>query len=395
MQWLWGKIRAFVNPSIPAEIEDAFALLSATELQAQSRLLFLGFLLTTPTAALAAAPDASPWVRIVVPAAMAFFCLAGFFNLNRDLRLDVSPRRARRFLRESTVASSAIAVMCSAWCVLSWLGAPPEERIYYPIIIALGAFSTAYCVSSARAGAILNIVINLVPMLCLLFTSGYRMDFAVGVSLCVAAGFQLHMIHRTQTNLVNLLSLQQQTRHLSITDPLTGLLNRRALLDNALALGRTRSLRLMLVDIDAFKAINDGHGHDMGDEVLREVAQRLAIQAEIRASVARIGGEEFAILGTADELPEALALALLADIRTAAMPHGAAVTVSIGIADGPVHEEADWLELYRQADRALYEAKQTGRNRAVSHAALEAPAEAPAAAAPEAAAPAPARISAA
>jgi len=43
--------------------------------------------------------------------------------------------------------------MCSAWCVTSWLGAPPAERIYYPIIIALGAFSTAYCVSSARVGA--------------------------------------------------------------------------------------------------------------------------------------------------------------------------------------------------------------------------------------------------
>ena len=105
------------------------------------------------------------------------------------------------------------------------------------------------------------------------------------------------------------------------------------------------------------------------DQLRLQIEQGLS-QAEIRASVARIGGEEFAILGTADELPEALALALLNDIRTAAMPHGAPVTVSIGIADGPVHAEDDWLELYRQADRALYEAKQTGRNRAVSHAAL-------------------------
>ena len=374
MNKVGAAIRGFFNPYIPEDIRDDFLLLSAGQLQAQSKLLFLGFLLTTPTAALAAAPDASLWVRFGVPAAMAFFCLAGYLNLRRDLRLTVSPRRARAFLREATVSSSLIAAMCSAWCVHSWLGAPPAERIYYPMIIALGAFSTAYCVASARLGAILNLAINLVPMTALLFTSGQRMDLAVGVSLLVAALFQLHMIHKQQTNVIHLLSLQRQSRNLAITDPLTGLLNRRALLDTAGELGAQGALRLLLIDIDHFKAINDAHGHDQGDEVLREVAARLAIKADLLGSVARIGGEEFAILGMADALPEALALALIHDLRVAAMPHGAPVTISIGVADGPVADEPEWRELFRRADRALYEAKQTGRNRAVSFAALAEPA---------------------
>ncbi|HEX4849019.1 MAG TPA: diguanylate cyclase [Novosphingobium sp.] len=365
MSRVGAAIRGFVNPHIPDDIRDEFVLLSASQLQAQSRLLFFALLLTTPMAALAAAPDASLWVRYGVPAAMAALCLAGFLNLSRDLRLDRSVRRARRFLREATVSSSLIALMCSTWCVTSWLGAPPEQRIYYPIIIALGAFSTAYCVSSARIGAILNIAINLVPMLALLFTSGNRMDLAVGVSLLVAALFQLHMIHKSQTNVVNLLSLQRHSRNLAITDPLTGLLNRRALLENALELGAQAPLRLLLVDIDNFKAINDRHGHDLGDEVLREVAQALAIRADLMASVARIGGEEFAILGRADELPEALALGLLADVRAAPMPHGKPVTVSIGLAEAAVDDELGWRELYRRADSALYAAKQGGRNRVV------------------------------
>ncbi|HQV03034.1 MULTISPECIES: diguanylate cyclase [unclassified Novosphingobium] len=369
-----AAIRGFLNPYVPEEIRDEFLLLSAGQLQEQSKLLFLAFLLTTPCAALAAAPDASLWVRFVVPAAMALFCLAGYLNLRRDLRLTVSPRRARAFLRQATVSSSLIATMCSAWCVYSWLGAPPDERIYYPMIIALGAFSTAYCVASARLGAILNLVINLVPMAALLFTSGQRMDLAVGVSLLVAALFQLHMIHKQQTNVIRLLSLQRQSRNLAITDPLTGLLNRRALLDTATELGAQGPIRLLLIDIDHFKAINDAHGHDQGDEVLREVATRLAIKADLLGSVARIGGEEFAIIGMAQDLPEALALVLLHDLRTAAMPHAAQVTISIGLADGPVADEPAWRELYRRADRALYEAKQTGRNRAVSFANL---AEAP------------------
>lgn len=362
-------IRELFDPEIPEDIRDEFMRLSATQMQRHARLLFLALLLTTPTATLAAAPGASWWVRQGTPIAMAMFCLAGFLSLCRDLRLDQSVGRATRFVRESTIGSSAIAVMCSAWCVYSWLGAASGDRIYYPIIIGLGAFSTAYCLASARGAAVANLAINLLPILALLFTSGYRMDFAVGVSLSVAALFQLHMIVANQKSVVNLLQLQRHARELALSDPLTGLLNRRALLDNALVMGcGDEPLRLLLIDIDHFKAINDGHGHDMGDSVLQEVAQRLGICAQIRGCVARIGGEEFAIVGTAAELPESLALAVLADLRAAPMPHGSAVTVSIGIAEGAVGDELAWRALFRRADAALYEAKQTGRNRAVHHA---------------------------
>ncbi|MBS0482785.1 MAG: diguanylate cyclase [Proteobacteria bacterium] len=342
-------------------------------MQKQSRLLFLALLLTTPTAALAAAPGANLWVRYGAPAVMALLCLAGFLNLSRDLRLSVSVRRAQAFIRQATIGSSAIAVMCSSWCVYSWLGAPLDERIHYPMIIALGAFSTAYCLSASRAAAIANLAINLLPMLVLLFTSGDRLNLAVGTSLALAAAFQLHMIHSHQARVIELLSLQKSARELALSDPLTGLLNRRALIDNALTLGLEAPLRLLLVDIDHFKVINDTHGHDKGDEVLCKVAEQLAIRAELMGSVARIGGEEFAIMGRADELPEALALGLLADIRTAAMPHGGTVTVSVGLADGNVASEDDWRDLYRRADAALYEAKHDGRNRAV-----QAPAATPA-----------------
>ncbi|WP_088309600.1 GGDEF domain-containing protein [Novosphingobium sp. B 225] len=362
MTGLGHAIRTFFVPHIPEAIRDEFTVMAATQMQRHARLLFLALMLTTPTALLAMAPKADWWVARATPIAMALFCLAGFLNLSRDLRLATSVRRARRFVRESTIGSCAIAVMCSAWCVYSWLGAPPHERVYYPIIIALGAFSTAYCLSAARGAAVANLVINLVPMQVLLFTSGNRMDLAVGVSLAVAALFQLHMIDTYQARIVDLLKVQRHSRELALTDPLTGLLNRRALLDNALALADQAPLRLMLLDIDHFKAINDSHGHDMGDAVLIRIAALLAERAEIRASVARIGGEEFAILGTADELPEALALALLTDIRTAVMPHGAQVTVSIGVAEARITDEPAWRELFNRADRALYCAKQSGRN---------------------------------
>ena len=126
----------------------------------------------------------------------------------------------------------------------------------------------------------------------------FHWAFAASLTASIAIGFlvddeqplfQLHMIHKQQTNVVNLLSLQRRARDLALSDPLTGLLNRRALLDTALALGAQGPVRLLLIDIDNFKAINDGHGHDKGDEVLCEVAERLAIRADLMGSVARIG----------------------------------------------------------------------------------------------------------
>ncbi len=353
-------------PAIPASIRDEFTLLIAAQLQKQSRLLFLGFLITTPTAAWANAQGASPWIRFAVPAVMAALCILGYLSLSRDLKIARSVRRANRLIRESTVTSCLIAVMCSTWCVLSWLGAPPETRIYYPVIIAMGAFSTAYCLASVRIAAIGNIVINIAPMAVLLLTAGNRMDVAAGTSLLVAALFQLRMIDTNHRRIVHLLELQRRANELALSDPLTGLLNRRALLDAAPQIAPGEPLRLLLIDIDMFKIINDSHGHDAGDMVLCEVAELLAIRAEIMGSVARIGGEEFAILGAAAHLPEALALGILSDIRTAPMPHGGQVTVSVGIAEGLVDDEAGWRLLYQRADFALYEAKQAGRNRAVN-----------------------------
>ncbi|MBC2669336.1 diguanylate cyclase [Novosphingobium piscinae] len=158
---------------------------------------------------------------------------------------------------------------------------------------------------------------------------------------------------------------ERAARQLANIDALTGLLNRRALLEQLIAWRSPGALRLLLVDIDQFKAVNDRFGHLVGDEVLRGVAEVLAIRADLNASVARIGGEEFALVGAAETLSEAVALGILADIRATAMAGEVRVTVSIGMAEGPVRGEDDWRELYRRADAALYQAKSEGRNRAV------------------------------
>jgi two-component system cell cycle response regulator len=122
----------------------------------------------------------------------------------------------------------------------------------------------------------------------------------------------------------------------------------------------------MMVDVDRFKSINDGHGHAGGDTVLREVADRLRSQLRAADVVARYGGEEFLVV-LADAPPEeALAIAerLRAALERTPIPTGqgeASVTVSIGLAIAPVGVSAG--EAVAAADTALYRAKALGRNR--------------------------------
>ena len=129
------------------------------------------------------------------------------------------------------------------------------------------------------------------------------------------------------------------------------------------------ALSLAIIDIDFFKRINDGYGHDIGDAVLQQVAHTL--QSNIRKSdlLARIGGEEFALVMLGTQPPgawvvlEQLRLAV-AELRIAAGTDVVRCTVSLGITDR-VAADADWATLYKRADQALYAAKEGGRNRVV------------------------------
>lgn len=159
-------------------------------------------------------------------------------------------------------------------------------------------------------------------------------------------------------------------------DSLTGLMNRRAF-DRALdeecrRASRLRSpLSLIMIDLDAFKAYNDQHGHQAGDACLRTVSQAIAA-ASRRAGelVARYGGEELAVIIPGD-LPDSVmrqAEQLRARVQDLALPHPGSpaapvVTVSIGVAFGALDADVTPSSMLSAADRALYLAKQRGRNR--------------------------------
>lgn len=153
----------------------------------------------------------------------------------------------------------------------------------------------------------------------------------------------------------------QTAIRLANTDPLTGLLNRRAFME--MAVGRPSMHRLMLIDLDRFKGVNDRLGHDVGDEVLRRIARALQGVRPAESLVARLGGEEFAILLPLTQVENCSPEQVLAAIRAHPMPFELQLTASLGFAEGRVINEMGWKRVYRLADAALYRAKADGRDR--------------------------------
>jgi diguanylate cyclase (GGDEF)-like protein len=209
-----------------------------------------------------------------------------------------------------------------------------------------------------------------------------RLLSAIGVLVATALFFGVFFIYplirkqvreekKLRAMTVSLSARSETLEHAALTDALTGMQNRRYF-DDALReyIGEFkrigRPVGLMILDLDHFKQVNDTHGHDVGDDVLKAVAKCLKDMTRYHDVVARLGGEEFAVV---TPNMDAEPLARFAErIRNAvagmAVMSGNVrlrITTSVGLAVWDGKEPAE--DFYRRADRQLYEAKRMGRNR--------------------------------
>jgi diguanylate cyclase (GGDEF)-like protein len=176
----------------------------------------------------------------------------------------------------------------------------------------------------------------------------------------------------------NVLQSSERYEELALSDGLTGIANRRRL-DEALAsewrrlMRERKPLTLLMIDVDYFKLFNDRYGHEAGDVCLKQIARLIQETVKRPADlIARYGGEEFVVLlpGTDQNGGVGIAEKLVAGVSDLGMPHAASplghVTVSIGIAAAVPTAQTNADVVLRAADRALYEAKHSGRNRLVA-----------------------------
>ena len=246
-------------------------------------------------------------------------------------------------------SASFVALLAIAGAIL-WRAR--QERSNYLWMFA-GAWAAPFCLSVLRLGSNFGWI-----EWSLLVDNSTLVAMALEALLSsLAIAYRTRLLSRERDE-----AREQEVaaRLLADTDSLTGLLNRRAFLKQAI--GREGDQTLFVLDIDHFKGVNETIGHDGGDEVLRVIARALRQVMPPGALVARLGGEEFACLSAA---PCAVSPAAVLDrLRAERMPFDIAVTSSIGACTGPLEREVDWKALYRRADQALFAAKAAGRDRA-------------------------------
>jgi diguanylate cyclase (GGDEF)-like protein len=251
--------------------------------------------------------------------------------------------------------------------IVYWLSGhtAPDARLgilyMVPVLLATWHDGLAWGIGFAVATGVLRYVTGLDQL---------PQDAPVAIRIASEAGY-LIVLAVAMAGLEQLQSTQRDLERLATQDQLTGALNARAFAERlAQELDRnrrySRPLALLYVDLDDFKAVNDRHGHQTGDAVLRLVAdatRRAVRQADI---VGRLGGDEFAVLMPETEggVAEAAATRLASGIRTV-FRGTPSVTASIGLVSTVNAATTGADELLRRADQAMYEAKRGGKDRVV------------------------------
>ncbi len=175
----------------------------------------------------------------------------------------------------------------------------------------------------------------------------------------------------TAASAIHNAQLHDKIQHLAVTDPLTGVFNRRGFFQNGQREWERshryrRSLSIIYMDIDEFKSINDAFGHSAGDQVLQTVVERSCRHLRQVDLMGRLGGDEFGILLPETDLPHAGSIAERIRLEVTQAPiqvkrKKLAITTTLGVTEAKP-DISNLESLLARADQALYTAKQNGRN---------------------------------
>lgn len=339
----------------PTEL-DRTRIVDANERVRMIRLVGAGAI---GAALLIAAPWIGWWTLILLA-----LCALNFWNVEQRLRTSPHPERV------SFTAIVITLLLIGAGVAIS--GGPRSPAL--PWMVLPGAMVAARFRPQV-------VVVGIVLTVVLILASTLAVDPSATIGDPVSVIATLALLAVVISIVLALQAAELHHRDEAILDPLTGLLNRHALLPRFTEISHQARLThqpvcLLLCDVDTFKEINDRYGHDRGDAVLRDVAYELRKRLRSFELSYRLGGEEFLIVlpGVSHVEGQEIAERLRGAIEQAC-PTGIQITISVGLSVA-CGEEVVYETLFKAADLALYEAKRAGRNRVVA-----APAPAPSAAA--------------
>lgn len=329
---------------------------------------------------------AAPLATLVTPLAMCTFALqrAVWWWRQPDAAATLSNSDIAHFIRRTCRLAVIMTMAFEGWCMWIYPAGDAYAKGNLTFFLGLTEVSTVFCLMTLRAAAMRTAVASTLPFALYFSWVDEGQWLAQTIVLClVSAGMMVVTLRyndafsqlvRSQATLrkrqLETEKLSEENRRIAFSDPLSGLPNRRELLARLDRLeGRadlaSNTLAVLFIDLDGFKAVNDEHGHQAGDALIRSVCLRLSQHCPSHATLARVGGDEFAVVieaANAEATAAHLAQRLLEEIALPVLVdrHVLQVGGSIGIAAN-VDAEAGPRELLRRADTAMYHVKTRGK----------------------------------
>ena len=360
-----GSLLNIIAPPAPDKVRDEMILLNYTRLRSQVPLLYVSLLLIVAAAAVSSDGDFPPLLRWGAPLLIGLLIFGRLLVWLGRRGEHIGLEQAYDRVRSTYALVAGLIGLSSLWCVVAWYNTASIHQPYVPMFMALSSLVVAFSFSHMRGAAMRALVIGLVPISTALLLSGDPMNQSMGSAILITGALVARTALQRHAGLVETLLLQCQMRELANTDMLTGLPNRRAFFGEVEAeIASGAPIAIAVLDLDGFKPVNDRLGHLVGDELLRIVADRLQAQTGTAVTLARIGGDEFAVLfrnATDAGIVSARATGIIAALAVPCTISGRriAISASMGIAHFP-RDGATLHNLFSAADQALYRAKADG-----------------------------------
>lgn len=362
---------AWRSPEIPEEIRS-----SVEDMQLQRALTHVPMIYMVGIFNLVAAmilsahegvePQYFAWMGV-----LAVGCIVRMILWMRAPKHQSNGANAQKTLRNLSVISVGVITFLSIWSVYAISTDLFVNQMFIPTSLVFGSTCIAHCLACIKRAAITVLIIGVIPTAVAMILVGGFDEMIMGWSMITIALLMVRFIVDSYNQIISSLIMRNMIWKQAHRDTLTGLANRRAMMNHlrlaeqAFANDGT-GFAVALIDLDRFKQLNDNLGHDVGDLLLVEVAERLNRSSTANEIVGRLGGDEFLILIpdiTGHQQAAARATAYLSGFVAPANINGHVVTASasVGIAVQALDGEGT-EQLLKAADGALYKMKRASRS---------------------------------
>ena len=332
----------------------------------------------------------SVWLARIIPFVFCAFCLTRAVWWWRRRFGHFTDATIRRLMLSTSVIAASMAAAVVTWVTLLFPYGALSDHNHFVFFVAITLIACVFFLMPVRSAALSVASIGIVPSIgYFLLADPQRMWVEASILAFVGLGM-VYVLNRYNRSFAELIysqrdlrtrqleteRLSEENRRIALTDALSGLPNRRALIARLEDLHRRSqaypvNVGILFVDLDGFKQINDNFGHELGDTIIRRISDEFARLLPDEAVLFRMGGDEFAILIDGGDA-EAQAMAIAKDIlgwltlplRLAAHEFQLGASIGIAASAGLV---VDPYELLRRADTAMYRAKGEGGNGAQAY----------------------------